>query len=103
MLDTSTIERVFSELEPKNESLPTDELLFYMRRITKDLEYVIDLGFVEFWAYLSRSEDFRDFLDSYLLNMRKYNDISKLVSETTFNNSKLSMKSDDTMAVKLQK
>ena len=102
LLDSATIERVLQELETRNESLPLDELLFYMRKITKELQHIVDMSFIEFWAHIAKLEELRDFLDVYLLNMRKYNDIQKVASDTTFDSSKLSVVSSDSMAAHLK-
>ena len=37
------------------------------------------MPFVEFWATITKFSVFMDFLDKFLLNFRKYNDLQKLM------------------------
>ena len=48
-----------------------------MRKITKELSSLVDLEFAAFWAHLAKLP-VMEFLDDYLMNMRKYNDMSKV-------------------------
>lgn len=68
------------------------ELIHHIRKLTKDFEFIYDLGFVRFWAYISKLPMFIEGLDSFLQNMRKYNDMEKIQIDLdqSFNDSKLS-------------
>ena len=44
----------------------------------KGLSYLVSLPFVKFWAEIVKDRQFLDFLDMFLQNMRKYNDVYKL-------------------------
>jgi hypothetical protein len=47
-----------------------------------ELDFILDLKFVKFWAYMVKNPYVMEFLDSLLMNMRKNNDIYKLVVES---------------------
>lgn len=58
--------------------LEEEELIYHLRKISKELEYILDFSFVKFWAYIVKFPVFVDFLDTFLMNMRKYNDLEKI-------------------------
>lgn len=49
-----------------------------LRQLTRDLEFVSTLKFSHFWGVLSKVGEVSQFLDDFLKNVRKYNDIYKL-------------------------
>ena len=42
------------------------------------MEYVLSMNFVQFWAEVTKDSQVIDFLDAFLLNVRKINDVYKL-------------------------
>lgn len=58
--------------------LAEEELIYYLRKITKELEFILDFKFCRFWAYMVKFPLFINFLDDYLQNLRKYNDLEKI-------------------------
>lgn len=52
--------------------------MFYLRLVTAELEYVLHLPFVHFWAEITKDSQVMDFLDAFLNNVRKRNDVYKL-------------------------
>jgi len=52
--------------------------LFHLRKIIKELEYMVDLPFIRFWVYTTKFPLFLSFLDEFLQSARKYNDIHKI-------------------------
>ena len=44
----------------------------------QELDYVLSLPFPAFWAEMTKDSQIIDFLDAFLLNVRKKNDIYKL-------------------------
>lgn len=54
------------------------ELIHHVKKLTKDLEFIYDQDFVRFWAYIHKLPMFVDSLDTFLQNMRKYNDMDKV-------------------------
>jgi hypothetical protein len=47
-----------------------------------ELEFILDLKFVKFWAFMVKNTYVIEFMDSILMNMRKNNDIYKLIVES---------------------
>ena len=76
---------VFSEDE--KDLLQEDELLHYLRQVNKDLEYLIDLKFTQFWGFVSKTPEISRFLDEFLLTVRKHNDIFKLQNISQYEDS----------------
>lgn len=78
--------------------LVEDELVHHMRKIAKELSYIVDLGFCRFWAYIVKFPIFIEFLDDFLQNMRKYNDLEKIQIDLdqSLNDSKLSTSGPET-------
>ena len=58
--------------------LAEKELIYHLRKISKDLEFLNDLPFEKFWAYMTKLHVFIDNMDSFLQNVRKYNDLGKV-------------------------
>lgn len=79
--------------------LAEQELLFHLRKITKELEFLAELPFVTFWAYAAKVPEFMGFLDGFLQNIRKYNDLEKLHIDldqsVNLDSSKLSCSGED--------
>jgi len=103
-LDNNLIDSVYSNLNTMNndnrqinDAINEEELVHHLRKITKELNYILDLDFVRFWGYIVKFPMFMEFLDDYLLNMRKYNDMEKIQIDLdqSFNNSKLSTSGPD--------
>lgn len=71
-----------SELNITNKERPEileeEAFLHYARQLTQELEYILALPFVKFWAEMTKDSQVIDFLDAFLFNMRKRNDIYKL-------------------------
>lgn len=78
--------------------LVEEELVHHMRKIAKELSYIVDLDFCRFWAYIVKFPIFIEFLDDFLLNMRKYNDLEKIQIDLdqSLNDSKLSTSGPET-------
>ena len=55
-----------------------EELLFHLRKITKELQHISELPFAQFWAYMVNIPAIMAFLDGFLQNVRKYNDLEKM-------------------------
>lgn len=60
------------------EILEEEAFLHYSRQLTQELEHVLALPFVKFWAEMTKDSQVIDFLDAFLFNMRKRNDTYKL-------------------------
>jgi len=77
--------------------LEESELIHHLRKVTRELEFIYDLGFVRFWAFITKFPLFLEFLDTFLQNMRKYNDLDKITIDldNSFNDSKLSSSGPD--------
>ena len=72
--------------------LAEKELIYHLRKMSKDLEFLNDLPFEKFWAYMTKLHVFIDNMDSFLQNVRKYNDLGKVSIDLDqrFRESKLS-------------
>ena len=55
--------------------LDDKELIHHLRKLTKDLEFLIDQEFCKFWAYIVKFPQIVEFIDDFLQNVRKYNDL----------------------------
>ena len=44
----------------------------------KELQFLLALPFIKFWAEFTKDSQIIDFLDTFLLNVRKHNDVYKL-------------------------
>lgn len=64
--------------------------------MTKELEFLAELEFVKFWAYIIKIPLFINFCDDYLQQLRKYNDFEKLNIDLdqSLNDSKMSQSGD---------
>ena len=87
ILDNNLIDSVYSNImtiqkdklsHAGDDLLAEQELLFHLRKVTKELEFLTELPFATFWAYAAKVPDFINFLDVFLQNIRKYNDLEKL-------------------------
>jgi hypothetical protein len=85
VLDNNLIDSYFSNLHTFSEEwgygedmLAEKELIHHLRKITKILEFLDDFTFWRFWAYIIKFPLFLDFIDEFLQNIRKYNDIEKI-------------------------
>ena len=52
--------------------------MYYLQSLTKEVEFILNLPFVQFWAEVTKDTQVMDFLDQFLLNIRKRNDVYKL-------------------------
>jgi len=62
----------------KPEILDEEAYMFYTRALTAEVEQVLHLPFVHFWAEITKDSQVMDFLDALLNNVRKRNDVYKL-------------------------
>jgi hypothetical protein len=72
------IDQVYSSiytLDEGDSALVDQELIHHLRKLTKDLEFLIDLEFCRFWAYIVKFPQIIEFIDDFLQNVRKYNDL----------------------------
>ena len=73
--------------------------MYHLRKITKELEFLAELPFVTFWAYAAKVPELINFLDGFLQNIRKYNDLEKLQIDldqsVSLDSSKLSCSGED--------
>ena len=58
--------------------LEDEAFLHYTRQLTQEVEHVLAKSFVQFWAEVTKDSQVIDFLDAFLLNVRKNNDVYKL-------------------------
>ena len=58
--------------------LEEEAFIYYLRSLTKEVEFILSLPFVQFWAEITKDTQVMDFLDQFLLNIRKRNDVYKL-------------------------
>jgi hypothetical protein len=87
MMDNKMVESYCVRIEnfDKNEFsdiLEESELIHFMRQIMLEMNNVLDMPFVEFWANIVKRSNVINFLDALLMNMRKNDDIYKLVVES---------------------
>ena len=90
-LDNMMIEAYYSmqerfDRDEQIQVLEQDTLLNYLKQIRKELNYLIGLPFVKFWAEIVKDEQILDFLDDFLSNVRKHNDVLKLKPELVKHN-----------------
>jgi len=67
----------FSQRE-RPEILEEETFMYYVCQLTVEVEYVLSLPFVQFWAEITKDTQVMDFLDAFLLSIRKRNDVEKL-------------------------
>ena len=70
-------DRDFTQQE-RSEILEDEAFLHYTRQLTQEVEYILSKSFVQFWAEVTKDSQVIDFLDAFLLNIRKINDVYKL-------------------------
>lgn len=87
ILDNNLIDSVYSNIMTMEKDkltlagddlLGEQELLFHFRKITRELQFLSELPFVRFWFFMAKVPEFINFLDTFLQNIRKYNDLDKL-------------------------
>lgn len=81
-MDNKLIEAYYAKKEnfsdEEKDILAQEEFLFYLRQLVKDLDYLINLEFVSFWGVFKKIPEVIRFLDGFILNVRKFNDIYKV-------------------------
>ena len=81
-MDNKLIEAYYSKKEnftaEERDQLKKEEFLFFIRQLQKDLEFLSNLDFVSFWGVFKKCPDIMKFLDTFIQNVRKYNDIYKV-------------------------
>lgn len=68
----------FSEIE--RDLLEDAELLHFLRIVNRDIDYLLNLKFSSFWVAIIKIPNIQLFLDEFLQNVRKHNDIYKLLT-----------------------
>ena len=66
------------ERDENGEILDDDTFLHFSRRLLQELEYLLNLPFVKFWVLIAKDAQVITFLDGFLQNVRKHNDVYKL-------------------------
>lgn len=73
LFDNSMIDEVCQSLlgaadkaSQGKEALDDEELLFHMRKMTRELNHLLDQPFVTFWVHITKFPVFMRFLDDYL-------------------------------------
>jgi hypothetical protein len=69
--------------EDEKDLLEQEEFLHLSKLISKDLGYLLSLPFVSFWGVITKMPELMKFLDEFLQNIRKYNDVYKLSLENS--------------------
>ena len=81
-MDNKLIDAYYSKMENFDESerdiLESEEFLHMIRMINRDLEFVLGLRFTHFWGFVTKVPEVQRFLDEFLQNVRKHNDIYKI-------------------------
>lgn len=81
-LDNKLIDAYYVKRENFNEEerdhLEAEEFQHFVRLLCKDLEYILNLNFVKFWGVITKMPEVLRFLDDFLQNVRKHNDLYKL-------------------------
>jgi hypothetical protein len=67
-LDNNLIDQVYSSLynDQGDEPLADEELLHHLRKLTKELEFLLDQDFCRFWAYIVKFPQTVEFIDDFL-------------------------------------
>ena len=111
ILDNNLIDSIYTNLHTLSDDqsrsedmLAEKELLHHVRKITKILEFLDDFTFWRFWAHIIKFPLFLEFIDEFLQNIRKYNDIEKIQIDLnqSFNDSKLSSFSQPDLQTQLK-
>ena len=92
-LDNKMIEAYYNmeerfDRDEQIEILEQDTLINYFKQMRKELHYLVSLPFVKFWAEIVKDAQVLDFLDDFLANVRKCNDVYKLQISSLQNKSK---------------
>mmetsp|Transcript_4408 Transcript_4408/g.6425 ORF Transcript_4408/g.6425 Transcript_4408/m.6425 type:complete len:294 (+) Transcript_4408:187-1068(+) len=105
VLDNNLIDSVYSNILTLNQEMSKrsddmlieQELIHHLRKIARELDYILDFPFSKFWAYLVKFPLFMSFLDDFLQNLRKYNDLEKITIDLdqSMNDSKMTSSGDD--------
>lgn len=86
LIDTYYASRVDIFTDDEKDLLQPEEFLHYIRQVNKDLEFMLNLKFTHFWGLISKTPEISRFLDEFLQNVRKHNDIYKIQFVTQFEN-----------------
>ena len=78
LIDTYYATRLDIFTEDEKELLQPEEFVHFLRLVNKDLDYILGLRFTHFWGLISKTPDILRFLDDFLANVRKHNDIYKM-------------------------
>ncbi|CDW72771.1 UNKNOWN [Stylonychia lemnae] len=82
LLDNKLIDAYYAKLENFSEEekdiLQDAEFSHFSRLINRDLEFILNLRFTHFWSVIIKLPEILRFLDEFLQNVRKYNDIYKV-------------------------
>ncbi len=78
LIDTYYANRVDVFTDEERDLLAADEFLHYLSLVNKDLQFTLDLSFTQFWGMMARTPEISRFMDEFLQNMRKHNDIFKV-------------------------
>jgi hypothetical protein len=78
LIDTYFATRVDVFGDDEKDLLSAEEFLHFMRLLCKDLEFLLGLKFTNFWGMVSKTPEITRFLDQFLQNMRKHNDVFKI-------------------------
>ena len=81
-MDNKLIDAFYSKMEnfaeDERDILQSEEFLHLISMINRDLEYILSLRFSHFWGFISKVQEIQHFLDEFLSNVRKHNDIYKI-------------------------
>jgi hypothetical protein len=95
-LDNKLIDAYYTKIENFSEEerdiLHDNEFLYFIRQVNRDLEYILNLKFSHFWGLIIKVPEVQRFLDEFLANVRKHNDIYKIQFEQQY---ELSKQTDD--------
>ena len=68
-LDNNLIDSVYSSLyldQGEDMMLADEELIHHLRKLTKELEFLVDVEFCKFWAYIVKFPQTIEFIDEFL-------------------------------------
>lgn len=71
--------RIENFSEEERDILDDSEFLHFIRHINRELDYILGLKFSHFWGLMNKVPDIMRFLDEFLQNVRKHNDIYKIL------------------------
>ncbi len=78
LIDTYYANRVDLFTEEEKDLLNAEEFLHYIQLVNKDLQFLLELRFTQFWAIIAKTPEISRFLDELLHGVRKHNDIFKI-------------------------